>query len=146
MQTPADAAEEPVRIDSPAPGEQVVGFTEIYGRATTPDPTQFDFYRVYIGRGWPAQQLRPLAEAGTSPVEDGFLGSVDLTNARAGDGSLVLRVYAKNGETYETAIPVLVEESPHDASGTTGPIVIVPTPDVRPQLPTPQPCIPAPSP
>jgi hypothetical protein len=116
-----------VRIDAPTEGQHVSGMLEIRGRATTPDPEEFDYYRVYVGRGQSVAQLRPLGSPGTEPVEDGILATVDLSIANPGEGLIVVRVFGKGGETYETSVVVIVDATPLTPVPVTGPIIIVPT-------------------
>jgi hypothetical protein len=124
-----------VRIDAPTEGQHVGGMLEIRGRATTPDPEEFDYYRVYVGRGRSVAQLRPLGPPGTEPVEDGILATIDLSLANPGEGLIVVRVFGKGGETYETNVAVIVDATPLTPAPVTGPIIIVPT--VAPPEPPP---------
>jgi hypothetical protein len=132
----ADDDEIQVRIDSPTEGQRVSGRGDIRGRAMTADPAKFDYYRIYVGRGIASAHLRPLAAPVTEPVEDGILGTVDLTNVPPGDGTVVLRVFDKDGGTREVNVNVIVEASVVSAPPqTTGPVVIVPPPQNQTDLP-----------
>jgi hypothetical protein len=144
-QRPAADDDPHARIDSPTAGQRVSGRVEIRGRATTPDPRQFDYYRIYVGYGVAATQLRPLGPPVTVPVENGVLATVDLSTANPGEGLIVLRVYARNGDTYETRRAVVVEPSPVPVPTFTAPTVVLPTveaperpADVSAPIPAPQ--------
>jgi hypothetical protein len=107
---------------------------EIRGRATTPDPGRFDYYRIYVGVGSAATQLRPLGPPVSTPVENGVLATVDASPINPGEGLIVLRVYAKDGETFEARVAVVVEASPTQVPAFTAPTVVLPTvePSERP--------------
>jgi len=115
-----------VVISSPAQGERVTGQVSIRGRATTPDPAQFDYYRVYVGQGHSSMHLRPLGPPVTTPVEDGVLGTIDLNPVPPGEGTIVVRVFDKSGETFEAGVAVTVEASGQSAPAFVGPTMIVP--------------------
>ena len=127
-QGPDDGTDEEAQVVilSPAEGERVSGQVSIRGRATTPDPARFDYYRVYVGRGRSSVHLRPLGPPVTAPVEDGVLATIDLTAVPPGDGTLVVRVFDKHGETFEASVSVIVEASGQAAPAFVGPTVVVP--------------------
>ncbi len=124
------------RIDAPASGAHVSGHVEIRGRAVTPDPVRFQFYRLYYGRGAEASSLRPIGPAVDQPVEDGLLGTWDAAMVTPGEYLILLIVYDAANRTTNAEAVVTVDPPPTpSALPTQAPLVVV-TPG---ELPTPGP-------
>jgi hypothetical protein len=121
-------AETTARIAAPASGASVTGRIEIIGRATTDDPADFDFYRLYYGVGALATSLRPLGPAVDRPVTDGTLGSWDTSILSAGQYLILLNVYDKKGQATSDQVIINVVAAPTPTPlARPGPIVVVPT-------------------
>ena len=133
------------RIDAPANGARVSGQIEIRGRAVTPDPSRFQFYRLYYGQGAEATALRPIGASVDRPVEDGVLGTWDATNIIAGEYLILLSVYDTAGQSTYARTVVTVDPPPTPAvRPTQAPLVVVapgevPTPDPNAEGPPPTP-------
>ena len=122
----AQDAEDGPRIDAPANGTRVSGQVDIHGRAVTPDPAQFQFYRLYYGQGAEASALRPIGAAVDRPVEDGLLGTWNASMATPGEYLILLTVYDAAGRTTNAQVVVIVDPPPTpSARPTQAPLVVV---------------------
>ena len=132
----AQDAEGGPRIDAPAAGARISGRVEIRGRAHTPDPARFGFYRLYYGQGAAASTLRPIDAAVDRPVEDGVLGTWDAATVTPGEYLILLTVYDVAGRTTNAQVVVTVDPLPTPVvRPTPAPLVVVPPGEV----PTPNP-------
>lgn len=138
------------RIDAPTGGSRISGQVEIRGRAVTPDPSRFGFYRLYYGQGATATTFRPIGASVDRPVEDGVLGTWDATTVTPGEYQLLLTVYDQAGRTTSAHVVVTVDPPPTPAvPPTMAPLVVVtpgevptPGPDEEAPPPTPIPELP----
>lgn len=138
------------RIDAPTGGSRVSGQVEIRGRAVTPDPSRFQFYRLYYGQGAAASTLRPIGASVDSPVDDGILATWDAATVTPGEYQILLTVYDLAGRTTSAQVVVTVDPPPTPAvRPTMAPLVVVtpgevptPGPDEEAPPPTPIPELP----
>ena len=124
------------RIDAPTGGARVSGRVEIRGRAVTPNPSRFQFYRLYYGQGAEASALRPIGASVDRPVEDGVLGTWDTATVTPGEYLILLSVYDQSSQSTSARVVVTVEPPPTPAVRPTQAPLVVVTPD---EVPTPNP-------
>jgi hypothetical protein len=131
LRTPQTRADENVRIDSPANGDRVIGKIEVRGRATTADPSQFSFYRLYYGAGSSPTLLRPIGSSVDTPVDDGLLGTWDTAPLFQGEYTLQLSVYDTAGGNVISSVVVTILPAPTPTSRNL-PQIVVPQPSQTP--------------
>jgi hypothetical protein len=131
LPVPSTNADDSVRIDAPANGDQVIGKIEIRGRAVTTDPARFSFYRLYYGAGSTPTTLRPIGSAVDKAVDDGLLGTWDTAPLFQGEYTLQLSVYDASGGTTTASVVVTVLPAPTPTSRNL-PQVLVPPPEQTP--------------
>jgi hypothetical protein len=115
-----------VRIDSPTDGARVSGMVEVRATVRSDDPSQFDFARVYVGRGREPVTTRPAGPPTTRPVENAVIAQLDTNLLTPGDAFIEVRAYDKNGELATASIVVVIEAGVTQPVTFSGPRVEVP--------------------
>jgi hypothetical protein len=128
----AAMADETVRIDFPTDGAPVTGRIDIRVTIAPSDPAQLDFYRLYVGNGRNPTSLRPLGPPRTAAATNEPIATLDTTVLLAGEATIQLRLFSKNGDQVDTAVVVDVQVGALPTRTFTGPVVVVPPVAVAP--------------
>jgi len=98
---PLPQADEALRIDSPADGQEVAGLVEITGSAAVPQMIRFRVSFAYDPN--PTATWFPIAE-GTQPVIQGVLAGWDTSGISAGTYALRVEAFFADGSAREAAV------------------------------------------
>ena len=101
-----------VQISSPAMFTHVSGVVSIIGTAGGSD---FDYYRIQVGKGLNPREWIQIGEASHSPIRDGSLAEWDVQEV-SGLYAVQLQVVTKNQEVKTSIVQVTVDNNPPEVS------------------------------